>query len=355
MSSMEIPPSSCSTTEDLIFEDSFANEIYMKFVDDTGDHIDLFSEIDRNHANSKMDLEDEFPLNKIDDKIDLPIDDFVSSMISIDEDAKDTSMINNSEILSMEMEFNSLLDAVSTNELSPPQTPPPEIFHEVILPPDYQQLNIPTGQFTIYDYQSQVEAFKPSSPAQEQFVFIQNTSSPSILYEESNQGSEEISFDPESIISSPADIQRELEVVDELVRAHSRNNCDFDDNASQSSSISSLWSPKSEFSSNSSCSSQYGDYEPIKSSSGLKGVTKKRTRAYGRNPEEKKHRKKEQNKNAATRYRQKKKVEIEVILDEEKILAEKNRKLMNAYKETRREVKYLKSLLRDLFKARGFI
>lgn len=25
-------------------------EIYMKFVDDSGDHIDLFSEIDRNHA-----------------------------------------------------------------------------------------------------------------------------------------------------------------------------------------------------------------------------------------------------------------------------------------------------------------
>lgn len=272
------------------------------------------------------------------------IDDFVTPMLSVDTTAADDN--KNEELM---MEFNSILEAVSNSELTPPQTPPPEIFmHEVVLPADCEQLNIPIGQYEIYDYQPQVFEVKPS-PIQEQFVFVSSN-------EESNEG-DEIVFDPETIISSPADIQRELEVVDELVRAHSRNhnNSDFDDNASQFSSISSAWSPRSEFSSNSSCSSQYGDFEPRKSSSGLKGVSKKRTRAYGRNPEEKKYRKKEQNKNAATRYRQKKKVEIEVILDEEKVLADQNRKLMSAYKETRREVKYLKSLLRDLFKARGFI
>lgn len=32
-------------------------EIYMKFVDDSGDHIDLFSEIDRNHA-TKMEFDE---------------------------------------------------------------------------------------------------------------------------------------------------------------------------------------------------------------------------------------------------------------------------------------------------------
>lgn len=71
------PPSSSSPTEDMIFEDSFANgtkchlkidflsthdimflEIYMKFVDDSGDHIDLFSEIDRNHATEKMKIDE---------------------------------------------------------------------------------------------------------------------------------------------------------------------------------------------------------------------------------------------------------------------------------------------------------
>ena len=33
-------------------------EIYMKFVDDSGDHIDLFSEIDRNHATEKMKIDE---------------------------------------------------------------------------------------------------------------------------------------------------------------------------------------------------------------------------------------------------------------------------------------------------------
>jgi cyclic AMP-dependent transcription factor ATF-4 len=315
----------------------------MKYVDDSGDHIDLFSEIDRNHA--KM-IEDEFSL--INDKTDFPISDFVTPVPSIDENnGFDTDAdIKNEQLM---MEFNSILDAVSNAELTPPQTPPPEIFHEMISP-EYQQINIPTGHYEIFDYQPHVE----NSPT-EQYVFVQETASPSSanFYEESNQG-DEIVF--ESILSSPADVQREAEVVEEIVLAHSRNASDIDDNASQFSSTSS-WSPRSEYSSGSSCSSQYGDYEssPRKSSSGLKGVTKKRSRGYGRNPEEKKSRKKEQNKNAATRYRQKKKVEIEIILDEEKILADKNRKLMGIYKETRREVKYLKSLLRDLFKARGFI
>lgn len=292
-------------------------------------------------------------------KIDLPtINDFVTPIADdITNNSFDTIADNKNEQLMME--FNSILDAVSNSELTPPQTPPPEVFYEVLTPEYQQQFNIPTVQYEIYDYQPQAEIEQASSPVSEQYIFVQNTASPassSAFYEESNQG-DEIVLDAERIISSPADIQRELEVVDELVRAHSRNNSDFDDNASQFSALSSVWSPRSEYSSNSSCSSQYGDYEPKskKSSSGLKGVTKKRSRGYGRNPEEKKSRKKEQNKNAATRYRQKKKVEIEIILTEEQILAEKNRKLMGNYKEIRREVKYLKSLLRDLFKARGFI
>lgn len=253
------------------------------------------------------------------------------------------------------MEFNSILDSVQlSNELTPPQTPPSEIFS---LPSPLYMQNIPSGQYESYEYQPESVS---SSPIHEECIFIQNeastspfTASPISSYEESNQG-DEIIF--ETIISSPADIQRELQVVDELVRAHSRHNSDFDDNNSMASST---WSPNhSEYSnSSSSCSSQYGDDEPKarKSSSGLKGVTKKRPRAYGRNPEEKKYRKKEQNKNAATRYRQKKKQEIEVIVDEEKILMDKHRKLMSTYKDTKRETKYLKSLLRDLFKARGFI
>lgn len=263
------------------------------------------------------------------------------------------------------MEFNSILNAVEIqNQLTPPQTPP---YNHLSGLQEVQKINtnnIPApDQYQIFSYQQQ-----PLQTSEDQFVFIHNgsnieTSSNDIrvFYENTNQSmisneevssSHEIVFDPESIISSPTDIQRELEVVDELVRAHSRQNSDYDDNASLSAS-SSAWSPRSEYSS--SGYSQFDDDQPVKKSSGLRGVSKKRSRGYGRNPEEKKSRKKEQNKNAATRYRIKKKQEVEVIMDEERILMDKNRKLSTTYKDTKREVKYLKSLLRDLFKARGFI
>ncbi|XP_070492811.1 activating transcription factor of chaperone [Chironomus tepperi] len=345
-----------SPTEELIFEDNFANEIYMKYVDEsTG--IDLFAEMERDE---KTYLDD---LQSITSKIDLPIDDFVASIENADDIIEETLNLGNIKNDQLLMEFNSILDAVEIqNQLTPPQTPP---YHQLSRLQEVQQINtnnIPVpDQYQIFSYQQQ-----PTQSLEDQFVFIQNgsnieTSSNDItvFYENTNQSMisndevscHEIVFDPESIISSPTDIQRELEVVDELVRAHSRQNFDYDDNASLSAS-SSAWSPRSEYSS--SGYSQYGD-EPVKKSSGLRGVSKKRPRGYGRNPEEKKSRKKEQNKNAATRYRIKKKQEVEVIMDEEKILMDKNRKLTTTYKDTKREVKYLKSLLRDLFKARGFI
>ena len=304
-------------------------------------------------------------LQSITNKIDLPIDDFVASIENADDIIEDTLNLGNIKHEQLLMEFNSILDAVEIqNQLTPPQTPP---YHHLPGLQEVQQINtnIPApiqqqpDQYQIFSYQQ-------PQPSEDQFVFIQNGSNvetPSnditVFYESTNQSlisndevtCQEIIFDPESIISSPTDIQRELDVVDELVRAHSRQNCDYDDNASFSAS-SSAWSPRSEYSS--SGYSQYDD-EPIKKSSGLRGVSKKRPRGYGRNPDEKKSRKKGQNKNAATRYRIKKKQEVEVIMDEEKILMDKNRKLSTTYKDTKREVKYLKSLLRDLFKARGFI
>jgi cyclic AMP-dependent transcription factor ATF-4 len=302
-------------------------------------------------------------LQSITNKIDLPINDFVASI----ENAGDFN-IEGSKSEQLLLDFNSIFDAVE-NELTPPQSPP-ELYAPSVqeIQQQYSPNNIPAvnGQYELFNnYQPVLQQQQALSPPAEQFIYIQNASptvaAPSpgneiaILYENSNQSSmlsgDEIIFDPDSIISSPADIQRELEVVDELVRAHSRHNSDYDDDASVSAS--SVWSPRSEYSS--SGYSQYSEVRVKKSSSGLKGVTKKRSRGYGRNPEEKKSRKKEQNKNAATRYRIKKKQEVEVIMDEEKILMDKNKRLSTAYKDTKREVKYLKSLLRDLFKARGFI
>lgn len=85
-------------------------------------------------------------------------------------------------------------------------------------------------------------------------------------------------------------------------------------------------------------------------------LTKNRHKPYSRpTVEDKKVRKKEQNKNAATRYRQKKKQEIKEILGEEQELVDYNDKLQDQVKELHREIGYLKRLMRDLFKAKGLI
>ncbi|XP_074000271.1 uncharacterized protein isoform X2 [Rhodnius prolixus] len=81
----------------------------------------------------------------------------------------------------------------------------------------------------------------------------------------------------------------------------------------------------------------------------------RRKRSAATTTEERKMRKKEQNKNAATRYRQKKKQEIEVIVGEERELLEKHELLKADVTEITREIRYLKSLLRDLYKAKGLI
>lgn len=86
------------------------------------------------------------------------------------------------------------------------------------------------------------------------------------------------------------------------------------------------------------------------------GKRRRLTKPYSRAPpEEKKQRKKEQNKNAATRYRLKKKAEVEEILGEERELQETNQKLKTDVSELAREIKYLKNLMREVFKAKGLI
>lgn len=85
-------------------------------------------------------------------------------------------------------------------------------------------------------------------------------------------------------------------------------------------------------------------------------ITLTGSKPYSRtSPEDKKFRKKEQNKNAATRYRMKKKAEVEEILGEERNLAKGNEGLDVKVEDLQREIKYLKGLMRDLFKAKGLI
>lgn len=87
-----------------------------------------------------------------------------------------------------------------------------------------------------------------------------------------------------------------------------------------------------------------------KGASSATSSTKRRPYERGGGEVEKKSRKKEQNKNAATRYRQKKKHEVETILDEENRLKKTNKKLVSQFNDARREMKYLRNLLRDMYK-----
>lgn len=91
------------------------------------------------------------------------------------------------------------------------------------------------------------------------------------------------------------------------------------------------------------------------SSSASSSPSKRRPYERGGGELEKKSRKKEQNKNAATRYRQKKKQEVETILEQETRLKKTNKKLVTQFGEARRELKYLKNLLRDMYKQNGIV
>lgn len=68
---------------------------------------------------------------------------------------------------------------------------------------------------------------------------------------------------------------------------------------------------------------------------------------------DRKLRKKQQNKDAATRYRQKKKIEQDIINDEVAQLEGRNTELKDKVDQMSKEISYLKSLLTDVYKARA--
>lgn len=159
-------------------------------------------------------------------------------------------------------------------------------------------------------------------------------------------------WSPENISLSPldGDVANDLAVVDEYVRSHVEN-------------IPSPSSPCT--SSGGSCisnedSADDPDWSFESERKSLKhsvyDSSKNRHKPYSRpSLEDKKVRKKEQNKNAATRYRQKKKQEIKEIEGEERELTEHNEKLKNKLEEVQREIGCLKGLMRDLFKTQGLL
>lgn len=184
---------------------------------------------------------------------------------------------------------------------------------------------------------------------------------------------------PENMITSLSNDTNDesVDFIDELVRSHSNElpdlDYDFDDSSidscsEQSGSESGQNSPQSDsgLSPRSDDGSSFAGFsiddddeewtpsiieeKPAKVS--VK-PEKRKKRPYGRAPEEKKVRKKEQNKNAATRYRQKKRQQLEDILRDEEGLKAVHLSLQTQYDDVKREINYLKKLMREILIAKG--
>lgn len=151
---------------------------------------------------------------------------------------------------------------------------------------------------------------------------------------------------------SDDDVARETQIVDDILRSRAQDLPDnWNDQEGDDGSSGSFMDDDSNYEPTSPSFDENSSIGSPSSAGKIKSQgDKKRTRPYGRGPEERKSRKKEQNKNAATRYRQKKKEEMKHVLDEESVLAEKHDELAKKVSEFESEVKYLKKLIREFYK-----
>lgn len=246
-------------------------------------------------------------------------------------------------------EFNTVYEEVGLthNALTPPQSPPNQQPLLANLEPILVQMPF-TPQQTKFNFNVPEKQILPQEtcvPITMEIVQF-NTFSETVI--PTYQASIDQTFNPELAVDE----------LEELVRTTAE-----DMQWSSSSTHSSGSSPGSPGGSSSSnfgdCSSDDPEWIPEtiddNQSEGI-GKSPKKRRAYTKGaPEDKKVRKKEQNKNAATRYRMKKKAEIEVVLTEERLLAKHHDELETKMVDLQREIKYLKGLMRDLFKAKGLI
>lgn len=292
------------------------------------------------------------------------------------------------ETQSLLREFETVLGDVEAcyqtgvvSTLTPPQSPPPKVQQQLLvtLQPLYQ--NQPAAFF--YDQTQNQQHIQNSiavavatrqQPVQQHHETEAQYSIQSLPLASSNEqtfvqpaqtanqwSAENLSLVPLGS-QSDNDVVQELAKVDEYIRNCAEDACGASNSAS---SIASSAPASPCTSSNASCISSEDSsdpdwsYESVPTTSrGRPARTARRAtnKPYSRpNVEDKRSRKKEQNKNAATRYRQKKKEEIKIILSEEQELAEKNEKLHGQVKDLQREIGYLKNLMRDLFKVKGLI
>ncbi|CAH1104324.1 unnamed protein product [Psylliodes chrysocephalus] len=223
--------------------------------------------------------------------------------------------VNNNDTQYLLKEFETVYDVVefAHGTLTPPQSPPSQQPMLTTLEPLLQySATVPGDAKPIY------------AQPEKQFLSDNYALTEQVVYA--------------SVNTPQPDIAHELAVVDELVRTRVEHM-----QGSSSSSSSGCSSPRSPSSSFEDCSSDDPEWvpEPIEDygDGSSPKLSRKRSRPYSKHPpEEKKVRKKEQNKNAATRYRMKKKAEIETILLVEKDLLDKNTDLGSKITDLNREI-----------------
>lgn len=166
---------------------------------------------------------------------------------------------------------------------------------------------------------------------------------------------------PDNFLTAPPtpvpDLEKEMAVVDEMVRNMAQNlenEVDVWESENQhcqsnsSESVNNMGSPVSG-------GAEEESDDPEWTPTAKKPAKRSERRAKPYSQQDRWLRKKEQNKKAATRYRQKKKAEASEIFEEEKMLEKKNGKLQQRVCDIQFEIKYLKGLMRDFFKAKGLL
>lgn len=235
---------------------------------------------------------------------------------------------------SLLQEFENVFDSVEmTNALTPPQSPP---YAAPILT---SLLPMPTGEVKPYIFPNNHLQLNAKMYIDSQQYVPQV--SPQTNDALNDPDFKRIFYGGNMSPNSPqSDVDKELAVVDEIVRARAENFIPTSPSSS-SSSDDPDWSPD--------------ENKMILSPNVIQKRSRCRNRPYGAGNEDRKNRKKEQNKNAATRYRLKKKAEVEEILSEERELQKQNEDLEVKISDVQREIKYIKGLMKDLFKAKGLL
>ncbi|KAM7352251.1 bZIP transcription factor crc [Cochliomyia hominivorax] len=233
---------------------------------------------------------------------------------------------------------------------SPPQTVASPVPQQSLELPTNTTAPIPTLPIDINDVFQNATSTERTSPipVQNHFGFANWSNHHSTT----DTASSSVASSPASNGSSNYDIVFNTQIIDDILKTAA--NEFFEESESQSSisapSTVDYTTTDDEYTpSSGSCSpSQIISNESFSDTS-ANPVTKKRTRPYGRGVEDRKIRKKEQNKNAATRYRQKKKLEMEIIQIEEQELSQRHEVLKRQLAEHKREAKYLRKLIREFY------